>query len=32
MCAEFFQARADLFLNIFAKYDLGRGVQIKIQP
>lgn len=31
MCAEFFQTRADLFLNIFTKYNLSRGVQIKIQ-
>lgn len=31
MCAEFFQTRANLFLNIFTKYNLSRGVQIKIQ-
>ena len=31
MRAEFFQTRADLFLNIFTKYNLSRGVQIKIQ-
>ena len=31
MCTEFFQTRADLFLNIFTKYNLSRGVQIKIQ-